>query len=111
MEQALGEMARSGSAHTESNAEIHSLVQTKGVADSIIKPKMYNTNLIAHINETVGKIVDRSVDEYQLQDMKGRWRDIEESCRWRAVDTALAVPYNNSIDNTVLHWDTWGAPS
>lgn len=67
-EQALDKEVRYRCAPTVSTAEIGRLVQTKAVADMIVKLVMSNMGLIVPIAKTVPKIIGRAVDEYHLRD-------------------------------------------
>lgn len=54
VDQVLGEVVWSRSAHKVSLAEMHSHNQTKNLVDTIIKPALSNTGLIIPMPETVG---------------------------------------------------------
>lgn len=67
---ALGEVARSGPAPTVSRDEMHSLVQTKAVLDTIVKSVLSNKGFMVSIAETFGNTVDGGNDEYGPWDME-----------------------------------------
>lgn len=68
VEQALGSVVRSRCAGTVPNALMRGFAKTKSVANKHVKSVGSNTRLILRISETIGKMVDRAVDEYRLLD-------------------------------------------
>lgn len=63
VEQALGKVVRSGCPPTVKDDMICNTVQTKWVADIIVQEVLSNTGFTAPIAKTVGKSVNRGVDE------------------------------------------------
>lgn len=70
LEKELGEVVRYDRAPTVSEVEMHSLVQTKAVADMIVQSVLSHTKFIVPMGETVGKMMERAVDGFHLPDSK-----------------------------------------
>lgn len=70
VEQALPKMVRYGRSFTISASKMGSGVQKEAVAEIIVQSVLLNTGLIVLIPESLGKVVDRAVDEYSLWDME-----------------------------------------
>lgn len=69
-EQGLSKMVRSGRVDTGVETKTCILVQTKAVADTIVKSELSNTGCTVPITETAGKMVARVLHEYRVPDMK-----------------------------------------
>lgn len=65
-----GEVVRSCHAPTVNGAEMHSLVYTKAVVDTIVQSVLSVAGFIVSIAERIEKMVDRAVDQYHLCHME-----------------------------------------
>lgn len=76
---------------------MRSLLETKSVADTIVKLVLSSTGFIVPISETAGEMVYRAIDEDHL-------RNMEEAAMTVADDQpsiTLATPHNVALENTV----------
>lgn len=73
VEQALNGVARSSSAWGVSEVEMCNLVETKAVADEIIKSILSKMRIIVPIADTVEQMVERAGNEYGVRDMEEAW--------------------------------------
>lgn len=76
MEQAPADVVRSVRAPTVSEAKMHSLFQRKAVSDTIVKSVKSKTRFIVPIAETVGKMVNSTLDRYRLHNIKEASRTV-----------------------------------
>lgn len=49
---------------------MYCLVQTRNVTGTIVRSVLSNTEFIVPVAKTVGKIVDRAVDDYRVRNME-----------------------------------------
>lgn len=70
VEQALGEMVRSGHLPTISKAEMQRPVQNKSLTHTIVHSVLSNTGIVFLIAERMGNLVDRAIDEHSLRDIE-----------------------------------------